>query len=286
MKRFTKFLLVFGIIFFVLGIAFYGAAYTYNKNTEIPIDSINKNFDINIVKKINLVKNFSDVFIEKGERFSLIAENIKPDDLIYEIKNETLTIKSKNPSSNKIDFLFFHINVPGFNYFNQKKPVIYLYIPEDALFDSIYLEGNVGNINIGTLSCANFKSEGNIGNLTLSELTAEKAELLGGVGNKNISGIINGDCFIDAGVGNTGYKGSIGGNIKIDGGVGNVNITLDSSVEEYVINADRGVGIIKIDDKGIFTGDEDNANLEGNGALRNIYIDGGIGNISFEFTKK
>ena len=89
--------------------------------------------------------------------------------------------------------------------------------------------------------------------------------------------VIN-DLDLDMGVGEINLTSSLTGKNEINAGVGNLNIDLQGERESYKIQADKGLGAIKIDGKEISNGE-----TFGNGE-NYIEVDGGIGNIDIDFT--
>ena len=78
---------------------------------------------------------------------------------------------------------------------------------------------------------------------------------------------------LDLGVGEVNLQTELTGKNEINAGVGSLNIDLQGEATSYKIQADKGLGTIKIDGKEISNGETfgDGENY--------IEVDGGIGNI-------
>ena len=87
------------------------------------------------------------------------------------------------------------------------------------------------------------------------------------------------DLDLDMGVGEVNLTSNLTGQNQINAGVGKLNINLQGEKESYKIQADKGIGSIKIDGNEISNGE-----TLGNGE-NYIEIDGGIGNIDINFAK-
>ena len=79
------------------------------------------------------------------------------------------------------------------------------------------------------------------------------------------------------GVGEVNLIASLIGKNEINAGVGSLNIDLQGEKESYKIQADKGLGSVKIDGREISNGETfgDGENY--------IEVDGGVGNIDIDF---
>lgn len=135
-----------------------------------------------------------------------------------------------------------------------------LYLPEDTIYDKIYINGGAGNINIENLKAKNLEMSLGVGGSEIKNLEAGKAEISTGIGDTNIIAIEVEDA-------------------KISTGIGKVSIGLKSKAEDYTIKASKGIGSITLN--GSSVGDDSNI---GSGT-RKLDISGGIGSINITTTE-
>jgi hypothetical protein len=253
-----KKILVIGLIFILIGGIFCGAAYaTGEKYADSELADIRFAFAANSVDKINIGNYIAEIKIIKGELNSseilVTAENVEGEVFVCGQSGGILSI-SYDPE--KLKFGFFHFPTFVFEpFWNNRYPVIKIYIPEEKLFDEIYIEGGLGDTEIAHIEVKSFVIKGGVGNYNIKSIYAEKLYIEGGLGDLKINGEIAGD-------------------IKIDGGVGNVRLNLKGDAEDYSVNSNNGIGNIKINGKSRPWGDN---------WYRGIYkidIDGGLGDVN------
>jgi len=161
---------------------------------------------------------------------------------------------------------------------NYEEKELILYLPEDFEFEKIKINTGAGKIDIENLKTNKLYFELGAGETEIQNLTVSKeCEIDGGAGKLSINeGTIN-DLDLDMGVGEINLTSNLTGKNEINAGVGKLNINLQGGKETYKIQADKGLGSIKIDEKEISSGE-----TFGNGTDY-IEIDGGIGNIDIKF---
>lgn len=317
MRKRLKFVLMCSIICIVVGAVLTGASYQFARKTYVPEqEPYAQNFDVEAIDNIVIKGAVASVYIQKGERFGIVAENIPKDTLICEISGNTLTVSTEEWHSS-FNFNLGFIKFPNFPSMEGaaftdwllEETIIYLYIPDDTMFDAITFKENVGNINADDISCKTLEISSNVGNVTVDEFVADSllkvnegvgnvklrngvvngnvdlgkrvgdtklvatingdVDIEGGVGNITLDSTIYGKVKVDGGVGNITLNGEIHGNITIDGGVGNTTLNLSGNPDDYSVHSDSGLG--KVSYKNVHVNNPD--------AKYNIEIDGGVGNI-------
>ena len=266
-----KVIIIIGLICILIGAIFCGVAYAVGgRYVNSQVTDITTEFNADNVNKININEIVANVNIIKsgGTRDIIIeAEKIIESEFKCELLSNTLKI-SYNPSQFKFGF----INIPSFIYDWRNTPVINIYIPGDKIFDEIYFNGGVGNINAEAINTQSFVISGGVGDFDMKNLTASSLEINSGVGNVKINGTIMGDTKIDGGVGNVKISGILKGNIKLSGGVGNTNLDLTGNVRDYDFKVDKGVGNVKLNGNKIETVRNDGKYI--------IDINAGVGDIN------
>lgn len=279
MKKSTKSVILIATILILAGGVFCGAAYAFGEGyMSSKIESLSESFEAASVNKFEINEHVANINITETNNDSgniiIEAENVIPEHFKCEVTNNVLKI-SYNPSVLKFGF----ISVPSFIFdptaWNRKTPVINIYIPGGKMFDEINFKGGVGNINAEKLNAEVFIIGGGVGNYDINNLSTESLRIDGGVGETTISGIINGEAKIGGGVGNTRLSGQVYGDITVNGGVGNINLDLSGDVSDYNINADSGIGNVRIN--GAKASEYRNSS-----GKYSIDLDGGVGNINID----
>lgn len=301
MKKKFRFVMMFGLIFILIGGVITAAAYRYGVEHYSELTEYTdfaQNFDVESVNYLKIVNVAASVFIEEGERFSVVGENIPEDVLRCEIENNILTISMDNDWGINIGFLRLP-NFPSMKNFIftgldsavwTDSAKIYIYIPKGKSFNEIWFDDNVGNIEADYLESDKLKIYSNVGNINIGSFKTDDLVLGGGVGNTTLSGIIGNDgniniqgrvgntnltlkeptsntAMINGSVGNIHITGDINSNVRIDGGVG--NITWDGAIKgDMTVNG--GVGNITLN----LNGDIDDYNIRASGGLGNTRING------------
>ena len=296
MKKF-KFIIIFGLIFIALGLVITGAAYNYgraNYSNSADTETYAQNFDIDAARSILISGVTANVYIEKGDRFSVVAENIPEDSLQVELTQNGVLEISGISGNNKTGANRWNINLgfikipvnfgtvdwrnPGFIFSGWNGvgigilndiAKIYIYIPDGKKFDSVRITDNVGSIIIDEIECNELRILSNVGSVTIDSFHTDLLNITEGVGRADLTGTvgsedINGSIFIDGRVGTTNLNLNEPSynEVYIGGGVGTVNI--DAVINNYV-RVDGGVG-----------------NVRWNGAINgDLTVDGGVGSIVF-----
>lgn len=129
-----------------------------------------------------------------------------------------------------------------------------LYLPENVVYDQMYISGGAGNIKIDTLLAKKLEMSLGVGGTEITVLEAEKADISTGIGDTKIDSLEVKDAKISAGIGKT-------------------TVGLKSKAEDYSIEVSKGIGSITLN--GSSVSDDDTI---GSGA-RKLDISGGIGSI-------
>ncbi len=158
-------------------------------------------------------------------------------------------------------------------------PTITVYMPADQL-SLITLHNGAGKLTADAVNAHTVKLDGGAGEFQIAAVKADRLEADLGVGEVSIQDAEVGDLDIDGGVGAFAFAGRLTGNANIDGGVGEVRMTLiGSSREDFNYNLDHGVGEIRI---GGQRGSAGKTTYPG--ASQTLDIDGGVGEVTVDFT--
>ena len=208
--------------------------------------------------RLDLEINSSNLTIKtEGEIFKIEASQIPSTTNIVN-RNGTLEIKE----TKKLAF--------------SKDAKITICIPNNKSLEEIKLEMGAGTVEMNNIISNKVDFNFGAGSVTINQLTSNDADIECGAGEVIIENVDLSNVNIDTGVGKLVYSGFMRGESEVNCGIGEVNINLDGGSEIYKIDAEKGIGDIRINDVEVA-----NKSITGNGENR-IEIDGGIGSIKIK----
>lgn len=262
-QRIIKYLAMAFAIFLVVSI-FSGIISAFSLTNIFNSSSSNnlKNLDIN--GEVSIL----DVDIKSAN--IIIKEGIV---LKAETNNKNINIKQ---DKNKL-----YITQKKYNWFNNDKSDLIIYIPSELIFEGVEIDGGAGKLDITKISTKELYLDLGAGKADIKELNVlDKTKIEGGAGSIDIlSGKLNNLDF-DMGVGKLTLTSIIKGNSNIKSGIGEVNLNLIGTSSDYKIKVDKGIGSVTIDGNDI---KEDIYYGEGSNL---IDIDGGIGAIKIKYVSE
>ena len=217
------------------------------------------NFESSEIDTLNIEISASELTIKKSDSLKVETNNKY---IEFNQQNKKLEIKEKKHKWVSI----------------KKGPKLIVYIPENIEFKNIKISTGAGEVNIEELKTESLVFELGAGEVEIESLNVTKnCEFNGGAGQLSIlSGNIN-NLSLDMGVGETNLDVTLIGKNDINAGVGSLNVNLQNSKENYTIQAEKGLGTIRIDGEKISDGQ-----IYGNGSNL-IDINGGVGDIKVTF---
>ena len=208
--------------------------------------------------RLDLEINSSNLTIKtEGEVFKIEASQI-PSTTNIENKNGTLEIKE----TKKLAF--------------SKDAKITIYIPNRIELEEIKLEMGAGTVEMNNIISNKVDFNFGVGSVTINQLISNDADIECGAGEVIIEDVDLSNANIGTGVGKLVYSGFMRGESEVNCGIGEVDISLEGGSEIYKIDAEKGIGDIRINDTEVA-----NKSVTGNGENR-IEIDGGIGSIEIK----
>jgi len=208
------------------------------------------------VEELDIEIAFSDLEIKIGDE--LKVEGQIYEDYKIEAQNKILKIEDTGKRWN--------INA-------NSGSKLTLYIPKDFKFNKAKIEIGAGTTNIEKLSSTELDLNLGAGAVKIQNCEAEKTDIECGAGKVTIENSSLKDLKLNAGVGELHYNGYILGRSQVECGIGKLTLDLAGGEEIYSIEAEHGIGEIKLNGSKI----EDNQ-TKGSGENK-IKIEGGIGEI-------
>ncbi len=144
--------------------------------------------------------------------------------------------------------------------------------------DKVIIKSDVGEFDVtDSITTKNFSANNGTGSVEINGLVADYADCKTGVGECIINGAMINGINLSTGTGEVEFTGSIEGNIEAEVGVGSVKMDLYNNRDNYYIDADKGVGDIRIDGE----------SLDGVSGARSakytFNIKGGVGEVIVKF---
>lgn len=256
--------LIFLIVSGVFGILFsFSSVLGLQKKDNMVVEKMKEiNFKDTKINSLDIDIAFTNLIVKKGTSLQMKTNH---KNIHFEQNNQTLQIKEKNHQ--------------WFSKYNKGSLVVY--VPDDLSFENIKINAGAGKIQIENINTKKLSLMLGAGETTIDKLmVTDKCKIESGAGKVSIlSGNIN-QFDLEVGIGNFEATALVTGNSKINAGIGNLKLTLRGSREIYQIQAEKGIGTIKIGDKNV----EDDYSY-GNGENL-IKLNGGIGNIHVNFEEK
>ena len=218
------------------------------------------------IRDLTIMVNAAELQIKKGDKLS-VESNLKS--LSVEEKDGTLTVKDTT-----------NVRANIFGSTSYEDATLIIYVPEGTVFGNVDIFTGAGKFTVDSLSVENIELELGAGEVKISSLVATgSANIEGGAGRVTIAGGALNDLNIEMGVGALDLTSALSGDSTLEMGVGKSNITLIGDREDYEIDAEKGLGSIKVDGK-----DVSDFGSSGDGA-NEIEIHGGVGSINIVFKK-
>ena len=218
---------------------------------------------------ININKYDSDVKILSISVSASSVKIVKGDTLNVSTDNKYTEVKQDN---NKVSV------IERGHIFGKNSDIV-VTIPNDMVFDKVYISVSAGTLNIDYLSSFILDIETGAGAVNIESLDIIKEmDIETGAGKVSISGNIN-NLEAETGAGEFIFSGTLKGESKIESGVGKVSLDLIDSISNYKFGVEKGIGSITINNESI-----SNDSYYGNGS-NYIEIESGVGSINIT-TKK
>ena len=158
---------------------------------------------------------------------------------------------------------------------------VILTVPKETVFDYADIRTAAGSLKIDNFRVNSFSANLGAGELSANGLyVLHNTEIEGGAGSVTIQHSYLNNADIDMGVGELDFEGELDGNCSIDYGIGETNLVLSGTDNDYTIELDKGIGEAMIEGKKM-----SDDSVYGYG-IRQIEIDGGIGELNITFNPK
>ena len=238
---FLIFAIISGILSAILGISF-----VFNITDGEPEITEMKDivFEETTLDSLDIDIAYANLIIKNGENISVSTNN---SNIKSKLENGKLTVEDTTT-----------------RWINGKSDVeVIVYIPRNIELDKIDITTGAGNTVIEELNVYNAANiECGAGNFEISSGSIKNLDLDIGVGKVDIATTLIGKCDIDA-------------------GVGELVLNINGRREDYSIDVDKGIGVVKIDGNELSDSMVDRIYSE-----NLIDIDGGIGSITVSFSEK
>ncbi len=285
---------IVGILLIVIGLSLGANKSMYLDSKGVHVGSN----DSQLISELNLEK-LTDIDIDID--LSNI-EFVKSDKYGFEIKYyENSSAPTWNVENGHLRIDFKHKKT----YFNlgffqsSNEAYIKVFLPQDALLNSIQIKTNVGNVDIGNFSSKNVNINTSIGNIKLSRAKIDDFIVKSNTGevqldectisncniNNNIGKILGtnlktSNLNIEADVSNVNIEGEFLKKTKLRTNIGEITLTTSKDKEFYSYDINTEFGKIKIDNK-----NEDTKLIsESNNSENNLEITTNTGDITVNFS--
>ena len=233
-------------------------------------------YGISIIKDKVDIETFSEEKV--FEQYTKMDLEIAASNVIIKAEGDTYKVETYQlPKSTKIENKNGTLEIKDTKKFTiPQESQITIYVPTETNLEELELDMGAGVVDIENINSNKVDFSFGAGSVNIKNLVSTNAEIECGAGEVIIEDSDLTNTKLDAGVGKLVYTGYMKGNSKVNCGIGEVNLKLAGGEEIYTIDAEKGIGDIKINANKIA-----NEIITGNGENK-ISIDGGIGNINID----
>lgn len=231
--------------------------------------AISRDYSFSNIVSLDLDCGTGNVQVTAGDSDTWIvkAENVSSEFTCTQT-GSSLKIKNSKPWWNFLSNLF------------SKDEKITVIAPKGARLSEFDLDGGVGSFTLDSLTVDSLSLDAGTGRIEIENLTVSgNTELDCGVGEISIRSSAIHNLKVDGGVGSFSYEGTLTGKSEFSCGVGNTELLLSGTVQDYKIDADSGVGTVRVDNEKI----QKHQKLGSSDAPHSLRIDGGVGNVQISF---
>lgn len=232
------------------------------KNQDVITDElkiISNEIDKIVSLKIDL--NYTNLCIKKGNNFEVKTNNTK---ITFKNNNGNIILKESDK---------YLLNDEGL------ESNLVIYIPNNiSILDKVFIDSDAGKINIEWLNTKELYFELGAGKVYMENAVVTNNTLIrGGAGKTELVNCNLNNLKANLDVGEFSFNGLLIGNNEINSGVGIVNIYLTSRINDYTINANKGLGSITLNNKEL-----ESNKVYGTGD-NYLKVNGGIGKININY---
>ena len=252
-----------GLAIFLIVAILVGISYSLFSVTKIFIPKTEKEVaDKNITKKFS---NINSMDISLGAtKLNIIEGN----NFLIETNNKYIKIEEKN---NKL------ILKENNHLKNIQKLELKITIPKDKILDNISLKSGAGSIKIDKIKANYFNFELGAGKTVIDDINVlKKANISLGAGSFTIKNGSFNDLDYKGSIGKSSITAYLNGDTSVSGGIGKFELQVLNPKKLYIIEVEKGIGTIKIDNENYGNG------VMGTGEHR-IKVASGIGKIDISF---
>lgn len=287
MNKFTKFILTFCAITFLLGGTLFGIGRYFGEQTQQ-----NPWYGEDILGDIDITVDGSTISVGQNEKSNEIEETLAAFENIHmeaECANVQIVVGTdyritcKYPQSEmpeyKVENNTLHIvqdkQEDYMNAGNITRSIL-ITIPKDKVLKDITINNIVGNIDIGDISAYSCMITLTTGNVAVDNSEIARYCLTGSTGNVNIAGLVADECYVSTNTGEVDISASDVEKYVLLSNVGEISLNLSKATYDYSVKASTSVGKVYID------GEECDRKYEENNGDGNIEAGVNVGDINIK----
>ncbi len=151
-------------------------------------------------------------------------------------------------------------------------------IPRGMKFDAVSIVVGAGGVNVENLVTKFLAMDTGASKVVIENIiTSDNTKINGGVGEFTIKNGSLKNLDLNLGIGSSSITAALFGNSDIDSGIGETKVTLLGGKDIYTVNAEKGIGDVKIDD--VSVGNDEKVGTGSN----YVHVSGGIGAVNVKF---
>ncbi|MGE7022867.1 DUF4097 family beta strand repeat-containing protein [Solibacillus cecembensis] len=236
-------IIVIGILFTIIGFASGGHWYILKDNSGFYVPNnqtlVPKSYELGTFKNINISNEHADIDILPSDSFSMEVTAFEPTDVTYDVKGDTLTVKSNNNKDNAMTI--------GFGPF--KSPSIKIYVPQDTVLSNITIDSSFGDVNLQSIKYEQFQLDVSYGDISFKKIDAGQTEITSAFGDKSFHQFSSERLIVNSEYGDIDVAGELNGKTTINSSFGDVDLQLSNTKSDIGYDLSTSFGDLTVNNE-------------------------------------
>ena len=226
------------------------------------------------LSEITLETAIGNIEVVEGDRSYISGSGYKAGTVTIRYENGRLVVRQTESEKIVADHLRRLLRKGVRDVFQSGRLVIT--VAKGTQLKSVEISHGAGNITLEGLEAKEVEIETGAGEVQVDDAVFDEVYFMSGAGNISLVNVgIWRNFKAECGAGNILLKGSLNGNAKLSCGAGNITADLDGKPEDFRIEADAGLGQVKVNE----TSYGREANIKPQRAVYEIEAEAGTGSV-------
>lgn len=236
-------MIAIGIVFAIFGFVSGGKWYILKDNSGFYVPNeqtlVPQSYELGTFKNISISNEHADIEILPSDSFSMEVTAFEPTDVTYDVKGDTLTVKSNNSKDNAMTI--------GFGPF--KSPSIKIYVPQDTSLSTITIDSSFGDVELQKVTYEQLNLDVSYGDISFKNINSGLTEISNAFGEMTLHQFSSNSLVIDSEYGDIEVTGELNGKTTINSSFGDVNLQLLNNKSNLGFDLSTFFGEITVNDQ-------------------------------------